>query len=29
VMPDHLAVMAENVLRARANRTELREVLKR
>jgi hypothetical protein len=29
MMPDHLAVMAENILRARANMTELRDVLKR
>ena len=28
-MPEHLAVMAENVHRARANLTELRDVLKR
>jgi hypothetical protein len=28
-MRDHLTVMAENVLRARANLTELRDVLKR
>jgi len=29
MMPDHLAVMAQNILRARANLTELRDVLKR
>lgn len=29
LMPDHLAVMAENILRARANMTELRDILKR
>ncbi len=29
IMPDHLAVMAQNILRARANMTELRDVLKR
>jgi len=29
MMPDHLAVMAQNILRARANMTELRDVLKR
>lgn len=28
MMPDHLAVLAENILRARANITELRDVLK-
>lgn len=27
-MPDHLAVMAENILRARANMTELRDILR-
>ena len=29
MMPDHLSVMAENVLRARANMTELRDILAR
>lgn len=29
LMPDHLSVMAENVLRSRANMTELRDILKR
>jgi hypothetical protein len=29
IMPDHLAVMAQVILRARANLTELRDVLKR
>ncbi|MEM7523881.1 MAG: DUF2333 family protein, partial [Pseudomonadota bacterium] len=28
-MPDHLSVMAENILRARANMTELRDILAR
>ena len=29
LMPDHLSVMAENILRARANMTELRDILAR
>ena len=29
MMPDHLSVMAENILRARANMTELRDILAR
>ena len=29
MMPDHLSAMAENVLRARANLVELREILNR
>ena len=29
LMPDHLSIMAENILRARANMTELRDILKR
>jgi len=29
LMPDHLSILAENVLRARANMTELRDILKR